>query len=68
MERVLQLVVVADLKLKVKSSFLKSKLECLGHEISVDGVRPGDKKIQAVSNFPTPDNVQGMRQLVRLAS
>ena len=59
----------AGLKLNlVKCSFLKGKLEYLRHEISGDGVRPGDKKIQAVSNFPTPGNVHGVRQFVGLAS
>ena len=69
LERVLQLVADAGLKLNLaKCSFLKGKLEYLGHEISGDGVRPGDKKIQAVSNFPTPGNVHGVRQFVGLAS
>ena len=48
LERVLQLVADAGLKLNLaKCSFLKGKLEYLGHDISGDGVRPGDKKIQA---------------------
>ena len=65
LERVLQLVADAGLKLNLaKCSFFKGKLEYLGHEISVDGVRPGDKMIQAVSNFPTPGNVHGVRQFV----
>ena len=69
LERVLQLVADAGLKLNLaKCSFLKGKLEYLGHEISGDGVRPGDKKIQAVSNFPIPENAHGVRQFVGLAS
>ena len=59
----------AGLKLNLgKCSFLKGKLEYLGHEMSGDGVRPGDKKIQAITNFPTPGNVHGLRQFVGLAS
>ena len=59
----------AGLKLNLaKCSFLKGKLEYSGHEISGDGVRPDDKKIQAVSKFPTPENVHGARQFVGLAS
>ena len=39
----------------------------LGHEISGDGVQPGDKKMQVVSNFPPSENVHGTRQFVGLA-
>ena len=65
----MQLVADASLKLNLaKCSFLKGKLEYLGHEISGDGVQPGDKKIQVFSNFPPPENVHGARQFVGLAS
>ena len=69
LERVVQLLADASLKLNLaKCSFLKGKLEYLGHEISEDGVQPGDKKMQIVSNFPPPENVHGARQFVGLAS
>ena len=69
LERVLQLLEDTGIKLNLaKCSFLKGKLEYLGHEISGDGVRPGENKIQAVGNFPSPGNVHGVRQFVGLAS
>ena len=69
LEKVVQLVADASLKLNLpKCSFLKSKLEYLGHEISGDGVQPGDKKMQVVINFTPPENVHGARQFVGLAS
>ncbi|CAH2108926.1 unnamed protein product [Euphydryas editha] len=40
----------------------------LGYEISESGLRPGTKKILAVSEFPTPTNVHQIRQFVGLAS
>ena len=49
-------------------SFLKGKLEYLVQEITGDGVRPGDKKMQALSNCSSPWNVHGTRQFVGLAS
>ena len=69
LERVVKLVADASLKLNIaECSFLKGKLEYLWHEISGDGVQPGDKMMQVVINFPPPENVHGARQFVGLAS
>ncbi|XP_044262773.1 uncharacterized protein LOC123010135 [Tribolium madens] len=69
LEQVLELIRQAGIKLKVeKCTFLHDTVEYLGHKISVDGVRPGRRKIQAVVNFPTPQNVHNVRQFVGLAS
>ena len=58
----------AGLKLNLaKRPFFKGKLEYFGHEISGYGVRPGDNKMQVVSNFPPTENVHGARQFVGLA-
>lgn len=59
----------ANLKLNInKCSFLKTELNYLGHHISNKGVKPGDTKIKAVREFPTPSNVHQIRQFVGLCS
>ena len=69
LERVLNLVAEAGLKLNLsKCSFLKGQLEYLGHEVSAAGVQPGTRKVRAVSDFPAPENVHGVRQFVGLVS
>ena len=69
LERVVQLVADAGLQLNLaECSFLKGKFEYLVHEVSDDGVQPGDKKMQVVINFPPPGNVHRTRQFVALAS
>lgn len=40
----------------------------LGYEISESGIRPGNRKIRTVFEFPTPSNVNQVRQFVGLAS
>lgn len=47
---------------------LQAQVEYLGHEISGDGVRPGRRKTEAVSSFPIPKDVHGVRQFLGLAS
>lgn len=51
-----------------KCYFFKKKLDYLGYEVSNEGLRPGARKIEAVSVFPTPTNVHQVRQFVGLAS
>lgn len=69
LRQVLEKIRVAGFKLNVaKCSFLQQKLEYLGHEVTVDGVKPGVQKIQAVKQFPVPTNVVQIRQFVGLAS
>lgn len=66
---VLQLIHKAGVKLNLKKcSFLMDKLEYLGHEITAGEIRPGQRKIQAVSQFPVPKNVHNVRQFLGLAS
>lgn len=68
-EMVLQLVAMAGLKLNLaKCIVLEDKLEYLGHEVSAAGIRLGERRVQAVQNFPVPTNVHGVRQFVGLAS
>lgn len=59
----------ANLKLNIsKCSFLKEELNYLGHKVSKEGIKPGDAKIKAVADFPTPLNVRQIRQFVGLCS
>jgi hypothetical protein len=40
-----------------KFMFAKETVEFLGFEITMEGIRPTDKYIEAIRNFPTPTNV-----------
>jgi hypothetical protein len=51
-----------------KCRFFHEQLEYLGHEISVKGVRPGQAKTRAISNYPRPTNVHEVRQFIGLTS
>lgn len=51
-----------------KCAFLQSKLEYLGYEISEHGLRPGQKKIDAVSKYKEPTNVHELRMFLGLTS
>ncbi|CAG9132567.1 unnamed protein product [Plutella xylostella] len=69
LEEVLQLLDNANLTLNLaKCDFLRDKIDYLGYEISAEGVRPGEKKISCVLNFPRPENVHNVRQFLGLAS
>lgn len=51
-----------------KCYFFKVEVEYLGFEVSGAGIKPGTRKVEAVSNFPTPKDVHNVRQIVGLAS
>ena len=40
----------------------------MGFEVSKDGIRPGTRKIEAVSKFPKPTTPHNVRQFIGLAS
>lgn len=50
-----------------KCKFFQKTIEYLGREISVDGVRPGEHKINAVIKAPIPSNVKEVRQFLGFA-
>ena len=50
-----------------KCKFFQKTIEYLGREISVEGVRPGVHKVDAVMKAPTPSNVKEVRQFLGLA-
>lgn len=50
-----------------KSHFFKQSVCFLGFEVSVNGVRPGELKTKAVSDFPTPTSVHSVQQFLGLS-
>ncbi|SAL96876.1 hypothetical protein [Absidia glauca] len=51
-----------------KCTFMQDTVTFVGFEISASGVRPSQDKIKAVCDWPTPTNVQEVRQFLGLAS
>lgn len=51
-----------------KCNFLRQSIDYLGFEVSEAGVKPGQKKIEAVDKFPRPTDQHRVRQFVGLAS
>lgn len=67
LEKVLGLIEQAKLTLNLtKCDFLRNQILYLGYEISADGVRPGDKKVKSVQDFPSPNSVHAVRQFLGL--
>ncbi|CAK1578755.1 unnamed protein product [Parnassius mnemosyne] len=67
LENVLQLLEGANLTLNLaKCEFLMDKIDYLGYEISAAGVRPGNKKIRCVLDFPCPIDQHTVRQFLGL--
>jgi hypothetical protein len=44
-----------------KFMFAKETVEFAGFEITMEGIRPTDKYIEAIRNFPTPTNISEVR-------
>ena len=51
-----------------KCSFGIRSVNYLGFVLSVDGIRPQQDTVRAVTEFPRPDNVKKVRQFVGMAS
>jgi len=69
LEEVLKIISETGLTLKLsKCNFFREEIDFLGFEITGSGIRPGTRKITAVSNFPVPRNVHEVRQFIGLAS
>lgn len=47
-----------------KCSFGKEKLEFLGYEVSVEGIRPLEDKVTAIINYPKPQTVEELRRFL----
>lgn len=58
----------ANLKLQPdKCEFLRREVIYLGHIIGSHGVKPDPKKIEAIKNFPIPNNEKNIKQFLGLA-
>ena len=49
---------------KDKCVFCSPKIEFLGHEVSKEGVRPLQGKVEAIRNFPQPKTVKQLRRFL----
>lgn len=49
-----------------KCVFLSERIKFLGHNISEQGVAPGDNKVAAIRDFPVPTDVHGVRRFIGL--
>ena len=68
LERLMKRLREARLKLQPdKCEFLRPEVVYLGHVISKEGVRPDNKKLVAVREFPRPRNIKNVRQFLGLA-
>lgn len=68
LEVVLQKLSQAGLTLNIqKCSFLKSRIQFLGHTVDKNGIHTMDCKIKAVTNFPTPQTTENVRSFLGLA-
>ncbi|KAE8914609.1 hypothetical protein PF003_g1831 [Phytophthora fragariae] len=65
---VLERLAEADLTLKLKKCvFATRRMEYLGHELSSDGVRPLERLVSAVREFPQPRDDVEVKRFVHLA-
>lgn len=68
LSEVLTLLRKGGLTLKLsKCNFFMDNIDFLGFQINADGIKPGERKTEAVSKFPTPTNQHELRQFLGLA-
>ena len=69
LQRVFDRLVQAGLKLKPsKCALFQRRVKFLGSIVSGEGIEPDPEKVQAVAQWPTPQNVTEVRAFVALAS
>lgn len=51
-----------------KCCFGREKLEFLGYEVSTDGIRPLEDKVQAIKSFPKPQTVAELRRFLGMVN
>ena len=57
----------ANVKLNpMKCSFVKQRVEYLGHVITPEGISPNPDKVRVVQEFPTPINLKELRSFLGL--
>jgi len=47
-----------------KCKFAQWSVKFLGHIVSVDGIRTNPDKVRAITEFPTPSNVDDVRRFL----
>jgi hypothetical protein len=50
-----------------KCEFLRKEVTFIGHKISVRGVEPDNRKIEAIMNFPRPNTAKELKSFLGLA-
>lgn len=50
-----------------KCHFFLTKIDYLGHELTTEGLRPGEQKSKAITSFPRPKNVHEVREFLGLS-
>ena len=69
LREVLKRVKKANLRLnKKKCEFVKREIEYLGYIISIDGIRPNEKKVEAIKNYPEPKNKKELASYLGIVS
>ena len=51
-----------------KCAFMLIEVEYLGHKLSMEGLRPTESKVQAITDAPAPQNVTQLRSFLGLLS
>ena len=69
LKAVLEAISKAGLKLKLsKCHFAQSSVDFLGFTISASGLAPDCKKVEAITNYPTPKDLTELRRFLGMAS
>ena len=69
LKAVLEAISKAGFKLKLsKCHFAQSSVDFLGFTISASGLAPDCKKVEAVRNYPTPNDLTELRRFLGMAS
>ena len=59
----------AGLRLKpTKCSFAQEKIDYLGFTLSAEGVRPNDRKVSAIKDFPRPADAKAVRRFLGMVN
>ncbi len=59
----------ANLKVKFsKTQLFRTEIEYLGFLVGRDGVKVNPRKVAAIANFPTPENVKGVQSFLGLVN
>lgn len=68
LQQVLEALRQHKLTLKLnKCKFFQKNIDYLGREVTVDGIKPGSQKVEAVMEMKEPRNIKGVRQFLGLS-